>query len=248
MIEPFFYGDRGALAFYHPSSDHASTRLMVLCPPLFDEYRRTYRALSDLATACATNGVHVIRIDYWGTGEAKGRLSEVLGHEWVDDIAQAIEEGIHLTGADSAIVVGVRFGATLAAQVNHRAVERYVFWDPVDNGPTYLAWLDQLEQKSRKSHFKLARMMNRQPEDISYACFSLSDSLLTSLASLDTDNFLTSHGDRVWVLSTDEEACNQARYKNCEFTGYDYDWPPYHEGNLTPKPVLESIAQKVLMA
>jgi alpha/beta superfamily hydrolase len=248
MIEPFFYGDRGALAFYHPSSDPAAARLMVLCPPLFDEYRRTYKALSDLATVCAANGVHVLRIDYSGTGEAQGMLSDVSAQDWVDDITQAIEEGIALTGAESAILVGVRFGATLAAQVNHRAVERYVFWDPVKNGSIYLAWLDQLEQQSRESHFKLAKMMNKQPEDISYACFSLNDSLLVSLASLETDSFYANHDDRVWVLSTNKEAGAQGRYKNCELTGYDYDWPPFHEGNLTPKPVLERIAQKVLMA
>jgi alpha/beta superfamily hydrolase len=247
MIEPFFYGDRGALAFYHPSSDPAATRLMILCPPLFDEYRRTYKALSDLATACASNGVHVIRIDYSGTGEAQGMLSDVLDQEWVDDIYQAIEEGINLTGAESAILVGVRFGATLAAQVNHRAVSRYVFWDPVENGSTYRAWLDQLEQQSRESHIKLAKMMNKQPEDISYACFTLSDSLLRSLALLNTDSFLANHGDRTWVFTTNKELCEQGRYKNCEHTGYEYDWPPYHEGNLAPKPVLERIAQTVLM-
>lgn len=248
MIEPFFFGDRGALAFYHPSSDPAATRLMVLCPPFFDEYRRTYRALSELATACATNGVHVIRIDYYGTGEARGQLSDVSGQEWVDDISLAIDEGIHLTGADSVTVVGVRFGATLASQVDHRAVERYVFWDPVENGPVYLAWLNQLEQQSRNTHVNMARVVNRQPEDISYASFSLNDSLLTYLASLKTDAFLASNGDRVWILSTDKDSCKQARSINCEFSGYQYDWPPYHEGNLTPKPVLESIAQKVLMA
>ena len=197
MIEPFFYGQRGALAFYHPSSDPTATRLMVLCPPLFDEYRRTYRALSDLATACATNGVHVIRIDYSGTGEAQGMLSDVLDREWVDDINLAIEEGIALTGADKTILVGVRFGATLAAQVTHPTVERYVFWDLVEDGPSYLAWLETLEQRAREGHIRLAKMMNRKPEDISYACFHLNDSLAAFFTSLRTDSLLAEPGDRV---------------------------------------------------
>ena len=247
MIEPFFYGDRGALAFYHPSSDPAATRLMVLCPPLFDEYRRTYKALSDLATACAANGVHVLRIDYSGTGEAQGMLSDVSAQDWIDDITQAIEEGIALTGADSAILVGVRFGATLAAQVNHPAVDRFVFWDPLENGETYLAWLDQLEQRSRERHLNLAKMVNREPEDISYACFQLSDSLSTSLISLKLDSFIANNAERLWVLSTNSDVGAQEHFKNFEFAGYEYDWPAFHEGNFTPKPVLEGIAQKVLM-
>ncbi len=247
MIEPFFFGQRGALAFYHPSNDPAATRMAVICPPFFDEYRRTYRALSDLANACATNGIHVIRIDYSGTGESQGLLSDIKENEWVDDINRAIEEGIDLAGVESTILVGVRFGATLAAQSNHPSIHRYVFWDPVEDGSTYLSTLAEIERQSRKDHLALSRFLNTRAEDINYACFPLTDSLTSSLASLTMDAVLANHNDKVWVVSSSNIETQNPRYRHCEYSGYAYDWPAYHDGMLTPKPVLERIAKAVLL-
>lgn len=247
MIEPFFFGPRGALAFYHPSSDPAATRTLIICPPLFDEYRRTYRALSDLANACAANGVHVVRIDYSGTGESQGMLADITGKEWIDDISTVIEESIDLTGAQNIILAGVRFGATLAAQVNHPAVQQYIFWDPVDDGHSYMLWLAKLEKLSHACHTKLSKLVNSKAEDIKYSCFPLNESLVKTLASINTDSVLAKHGEHVRVISTDNNICKRAVYKHCEYAGYDYDWPAYHDGMLTPKPVLERIAKTVLM-
>jgi hypothetical protein len=59
---------------------------------------------------------------------------------------------------------------------------------------------------------------------------------------------LAAKPETVWVVSTNEEVCKKSRYKHCEYAGYPYDWPLYHDGMLTPKPVLERIAKAVLMA
>lgn len=245
MIEPFFYGERGALAFYHPSSDPASTRLMVLCPPLFDEYRRSYRWLSELANACAAQGVHVLRIDYSGTGEAQGELSDISDKEWIEDIHLAIEEGISLTGADDIILTGIRFGASLATQVNHQAISRYVFWDPVEQCSDYVTWLNDLEKKSRHLHHCFARQANQKPEEINYACFALNDDLLKSMQSIKTNMFHEKYNDRTFVFYSDVQAHKQSPYKNSWYSNCPYNWPAFHEGNLSLKPVLELIVNKV---
>ncbi len=246
MIEPFFFGPGNAFASYQSASELTSSRLLVICPPLFDEYRRCYRALFDLGNACAAQGMHVIRLDYSGTGEAQGKPEDFTIEDWIGDINRVIEEGIALTGAQSVVLAGVRFGATLAAQCQHAAVKRYVFWDPVDSGKFYAAWLAHINSEMEARHRSMARMANLKFEKIDYQAFALSDSLEAGIASLDISHASTTNESQVNVVTTDKNAPTNSAYARCEFTGFEYDWPRFHEGNLHPKPVLERIALMVL--
>lgn len=248
MIEPFFFGKRGALAFYHPSADPSSTELLVVCPPLFDEYRRSYRALSDLANACASHspGPHVMRIDYSGTGEAEGVLSDATVGDWLDDINLAIEDGMALTGADRVMLMGVRFGATLAAQCRHSAIDNYLLWDPLPTGAEYLRWLEKVDALVKSRHVGLARQINRKREEIPYVCFELSQKMKLEMARLTIDDLYATRAEKTWVVETRRRADQNVGNVKCEFGGFEYDWPEYHEGNLIPKPVLELIAKRVI--
>ncbi len=239
MIEPFFVGPRQVFACYQPASDLSASELMVICPPLFDEYRRSYRALSELASACASAGKHVIRFDYSGTGESAGQASEFSAADWIDDIHRVIDEGLALTGAQTVVLVGVRFGATLASQCDHPAISRLVFWDPVATGRDYIKWLDEVDATIRARHRALAKEVNRRFENIVYECFELGDSLKQSLATLMLDNNPANHP--VNVVTTNKQLAEQHA-----FTGFEYDWPDYHDGNLHPKPVLELLARMVI--
>lgn len=246
MIEPFFFGPRNAFASYQPASELTSSRLLVICPPLFDEYRRCYRALFDLANACASQGMHVIRLDYSGTGEAHGNPKDFTIEEWIDDIHCVIEEGIALTGAQSVVLVGVRFGATLAAQCQHAAIKRCVFWDPVESGKTYAAWLGNIDSEMRARHRSMAKMANLKFEKVDYQPFALGDSLEAGIASLDISPSSSSNESQIDVVTTHKKMLENNTYARCEFTGFEYGWPRFHEGNLHPKPVLERIALMVL--
>lgn len=248
MVEPFFFGPRGALAFYHPSAGSVSRSLLIICPPLFDEYQRSYRALADLANACASHpqGPHALRIDYCGTGEAQGLLSEVSIGDWLDDISHAIDEGIALTGADKVILMGVRFGATLAAQCDHSAIVQYLFWDPIDTGREYLGWLEHVNSMLKSKCHTMAKQINRKLENIPYVVFDLTESLRQGFEKLAIESFFEKHHKKVWILTTSKNNIYNGRYPNCEYSGIEYDWPIFHQGNLNPKPVLESIAKRVL--
>ena len=248
MIEPFFFGPRNALALYHPSADPACLKLLIICPPLFDEYQRVYKALSDLGNACAAHprGPHVMRIDYSGTGEAFGELSDATIRDWLDDINCAIDEGRALTGAEEVILAGVRIGATIAAQCRHPAVSQYVFWDPIDTGIEYLQWLQHVNKLIEEKHRKMAEQVNLKHEDIQYVNFELNNKLSQEFKELSVEALRTERPDSVRVVTTDPEIHSSGKYHNCDFSGFEYDWPAFHEGNLTPKPVLETIAKKVL--
>lgn len=246
MIEPFFFGPRNAFACYRPSSELASQRLLVICPPLFDEYRRCYRALSDLANACAMQGMHVIRLDYSGTGESAGTPADFTVKDWIDDIHCAIEEGIALTGAESIALAGVRFGATLAMQCSHQAVKYFVLWDPVASGEEYSQWLSAVDREIDASHRSLAKMANEKFEEMKYELFELGEKLKAGIAALSVNKPADADARPVNVVTTNKTMVDNNEYAHCEFTGFEYDWPRFHEGNLHPTPVLERIARIAL--
>jgi len=246
MIEPFFFHDEKLFGCYHPSSNPNSSRLLIICPPFFDEYRRSYRALADLANACAGQGVHVLRFDFSGTGESYGELDQVSVNDWMKDIDAAIEEGIALSGANEVHLVGVRFGATLAAQAKHPTIKRYIFWDPIETGSAYLNWLDKVNQGLKEKHLRLARYVNKPFENIRYENAHLSQVLKDDIAKIRFNQKTLKKFAPSFVISTDQSICDSKVFTNCEFCGLSYNWPAYHDGVLVQKPVLEAIARRVL--
>jgi hypothetical protein len=248
MIEPFFLKPNGALAFYLPSASPDSRKMLVICPPLFDEYQRTYKALVALANACASHpqGAHVLRIDYSGTGEAQGDLSESTVDNWLDDISNAIEEGIALTGADKIYLMSVRFSALLTAQCHHSAVNQYIFWDPIETGRFYLQYLNHVNSVLKSEQRNIAKQCNQNLEDIPYVLFEISQKLKKGIEQLSITAILDKCPEKVWVTTTNKEVCENGQFINCDFSGFEYDWPAYHPGEFIPKLVIKNIAQKVL--
>ncbi|MBV1882188.1 MAG: hypothetical protein KUG82_11165 [Pseudomonadales bacterium] len=260
-MELFFFSNERLFGSYHSASEITSTRLLIICPPLFDEYRRCYKALVDLANGCASKGMHVIRFDYLGTGESFGNLLEVEGGQWVKDLDDCIEEGLALTGAESVTLLGVRFGATIAAQSVHNQISRYVFWDPITSGLDYIHYIEELNQQLKQQHIELAKIYNVKTVkdnatdsgsiDTCYQAFSYSDDFKMWFESLTLDakrceNKADTQVIRTGSTSVYENSLDNNIYTNCTLTNFDYGWPMFDVSLLSPKPVLEAIAEKVL--
>ncbi len=142
--------------------------------------------------------------------------------------------------------MGVRFGAVLARQCDHPAVSRFVLWDPIATGKEYVEWLAYIDAELKDRHRSLAREINQSFENIHYENFDLGEKLIHGIERL-TLNKPHGHVDyRVSVVTTDKSSLDNHEYTECEFTGFEYRWPSYHEGNLHPRPVLETIAKMVL--
>ena len=246
MIEPFFFRQELLFGCYHPSAYLDSQRLMVVSPPLFDEYRRSYRALSDLANACSEQGVHVLRFDYYGTGESYGELNQSSIGVWKGDVEAAIEEGIALSGANEVTLLGVRFGGLLNSQIRHPSIKRYIFWDPVDSGASYLGWLDEVNHILKEQHQQSAKDINIPFENIEYENFKLPPKLKKEMAALTFDFGSIEEISQPFIITTDPSVYDSKKYANCEFPMLRYDWPAYHDGLISLKPVLEAIARRVL--
>jgi hypothetical protein len=248
MIEPFFFGPNKGFALYHPPANSAAAKLVIICPPFFDEYQRCYRALANLANACAaaSEGVHVIRIEYSGTGEAQGLLQDATLDGWLEDIHSAIDEGVDLTGASQVILVGVRFGATLAAQCRHSSISNYLLWDPIDTGKQFLENIDRYDKQIRAEHIRGAKDFNRKPENIPYVNFELRRDLREEIFKISTVKLFTDIPEKIFILTSSPDDSKDTDLPERIFSGFRYDWPPFHQGNLIPKPVLEKLTHKIL--
>ena len=143
-MNPFFFGDSAEqlLGVYHPSHSR-STRGVVICHPWAREYLLAYPTLKLLAQRLAEAGWHVLRFDYFGTGDSAGDTRAGTTEHWVRDVHTAMEELGALADVREFALVGLRLGAVMAsrAAAKHQAVRRLVLWDPVADGRAYLAEL-----------------------------------------------------------------------------------------------------------
>jgi uncharacterized protein len=142
-VNPFFFGSSKSPLYgvYHPpKSAVGPATAVLLCYPMGAEYMRCHRAFRQLTTLLVKGGAHVLRFDYFGTGDSAGDATEATFARWREDISTAIEELREMCQAERVTVVGLRFGATLAAQAvaGRPDVEHLVLWDPIIDGPAYV--------------------------------------------------------------------------------------------------------------
>jgi pimeloyl-ACP methyl ester carboxylesterase len=178
-MNPFFFGPRERRLFglYAPGRTQGlRTRAAVLCHPWGQEYLRAHRSMRHLATLLTRAGVHVLRFDYFGTGDSAGDFADGDLKGWARDIETAIEELEDTAGVTRVGLVGMRLGGTLAAAVatKRRDVESLVLWDPVVQGKEYVDELLRASPLSRSGPadvhevlgFALTERMSRELESI----------------------------------------------------------------------------------
>ena len=116
----------------------------MLCNPFGEEASRGHRTFRVLATQLERLGYSTLRFDYTGTGDSLGDSEDATIEGWLADIGEAAEHLRRTTGIAKISLVGLRFGATLAALATARGVLRarhLVLWDPIVDGRAYLAEL-----------------------------------------------------------------------------------------------------------
>lgn len=152
MISQRFFGHPESPLFgvYHQPRGKQSgnnIRAALICPPIGQEYNRTHWTLRLLANQVARRGVHVMRMDYHGIGDAAQNVEQIDQLSvWHHDIGQAIDHLKKETGASTVSLIGQRFGAALASQVatQRSDVNSAVLWEPILDGKQYLADLRQM--------------------------------------------------------------------------------------------------------
>ena len=146
MISQQFFGHPESPLFgvhHQPRSKStgAKVRAAVICPSIGQEYNRTHWTLRLLANQIARKGIHVLRMDYHGIGDSAQNIDQIdrLGI-WQSDIDQSIDHLKKESGAETVLLIGQRFGGSLAAQTAMRRpdVNGVVLWEPILDGKEYL--------------------------------------------------------------------------------------------------------------
>lgn len=135
-MTPFYFGSskRRLFGVYDPARPaRGRQRAAVLCYPSGEEHVHAYRTMRQLATRLAQSGTHVLRFDYYGTGDSAGDTSDGDDAGWCSDILTAAAELKDMTGVPKVSLVGLRKGASLAALVAAKhpgEFEHLVLWEP----------------------------------------------------------------------------------------------------------------------
>jgi pimeloyl-ACP methyl ester carboxylesterase len=133
-MRPFYFGATGQRLFgvYDAPRSAPIRRGVVICYPIGLEYYRSHRACCALARQIAEAGMDALRFDYAGTGDSDGEVCDFSAGDWVANVGQAVDELKDMTGLSKVGLVGLRFGAALAARsaVQRNDGESVVLWDP----------------------------------------------------------------------------------------------------------------------
>jgi pimeloyl-ACP methyl ester carboxylesterase len=131
---------------HYPPQAAARAVGVVLCNPMGQEAIRAHRAYRQLANLFTKARFHVLRFDYFGTGDSAGEVAEGSPAQWIEDIGAAADELKDTAGLSRVALVGLRLGGTLAALAgkDRKDVDSVVLWDPVVTGAAYLKELQSM--------------------------------------------------------------------------------------------------------
>lgn len=185
-MNPLHFGTSGRRLFgmYHPAAAGRRPRAAVLCNPWGREYMLAYRSIRQLANLLAAEGYHVLRFDYYGTGDSGGELDDASIEGYESDVEVAIEEIRDMAGVTDVALAGLRLGGALAARVaarHPRDVKRLVLWDPVDRGQAHIGELLRNEVPIGHGRRKPGSVM----EELEIRGFPMSVPFLAGVQSLD---------------------------------------------------------------
>lgn len=186
-MTPMFFGESGRALFgiHHAGARPARSHGIVLCNPFGDEAVKSHRALRVLAARLAAARFHVLRFDYFGTGDSSGDAEEGTVARWLVDVAAALDELKDLAGVTRLSVVGLRFGGTLAllGAERRRDVDHVVAWDPIVDGTSYVSELRKVNEDYLRGELARAGGARVAPGEV--MGFPLSPERVAELEAID---------------------------------------------------------------
>lgn len=206
--QPFWLssGRHDLAAWLHYPTDGSVRCGVVICPALGFEYAHAHRTLIHLADRLARSGFAALRFDYPGTGSSSGDESEpALLDDWIESVETCCDFVSQVTGGSPPAVVGLRFGALLAAQATRsRSLGAGVWWAPVDRGRAYAREITALH-----------RVSGSQPETdggfLEAGGFRYSTETLTAMKALNFDEAVVSPDVIPSLLIEPEDGAGRSR-------------------------------------
>jgi len=147
--QAFFFSNRNGerlFAFEH-LVESASDIGVVFCAPFGEEKSRAYRVLAKFARYLSERGIPSLRFDSKGSGDSEGDMVDMTVDSLVEDTCDAISLLKARTKVKRVVLIGLRFGATVAALTAERdeRVNSLVLLSPILRGAHY--WRELLRMK-----------------------------------------------------------------------------------------------------
>lgn len=120
-------------------TDNKDKPVVVFCNGFAGEHIICRPHLSHFARLLCMKGISSMRFDYCGYGDSEGDFEEATPTRMCTDIEGAIEEAKKRNAAAKVVLVGIRFGATLASLVAAKRDDicGLVLWEPIIDGWKY---------------------------------------------------------------------------------------------------------------
>ncbi len=172
-MKPMFFGDskRKLYGVYDaPTGNKRRSHAVLLCYPGVQEYSTSLWGFRRLSAMLAQAGHHVLRFDYFGTGDSAGRVEEGAVDTWIADIQQAALELKDISGARQLSILGKRLGGALAVKACQAGLDakRLVLWDPVVHGSAYVSELETWDTRRNLLLLHAERRGNGASELLGY--------------------------------------------------------------------------------
>ncbi|MGZ8565480.1 MAG: serine aminopeptidase domain-containing protein [Actinomycetota bacterium] len=110
---------------------------VVICSPLFEDFRRNYRAEVILSRSLAANGVAVQRYQYRGWGNSEGDPDRMTFGTMCADATAAAAFLVQTVGQIPVLWLGTRIGALVAAAASREGNASLALWEPVTDPSSY---------------------------------------------------------------------------------------------------------------
>ena len=126
--------------YYEPPPDTEVSGAAIICDPFAEEKKCAQRTLAETARVLAGTGIAALHFDYRGTGDSSGDFVDFGPRQWQEDVQAAIEF-VHTQLEVSPVgLLGLRLGATLAAQVaeQNATIAWLVLWEPIIDGQQFV--------------------------------------------------------------------------------------------------------------
>ena len=124
----------------HPAPCTLKNTGIVFCHPFAEEKLIAHRVMVNWARALSAEGYHVLRFDYMGHGDSEGNFEDATIETMLSDIRRALLCLKERANVEKFGLLGVRFGATLAALVaeGDTSIDFLILIAPIIKGEPYI--------------------------------------------------------------------------------------------------------------
>jgi len=242
VLPQFFSEDKSLFGFYYSSKikersaikrneQQKSKGAVLLCSPILMENINANWAFRRLAIQLSMAGYDVLRFDYFGTGDSLGYDSDACVERWGNDILEASKYLQSISKQKTISIVGLRFGASLAAQANVKFIDKLILWEPIIDGNEYVNELfyKYLKTLSDLNYIRKTETKAKKGELIGFGFSDNLDRSIRDTRLVDGNNL--KNANQIILISSNKskpfdayldklsEACsspkNLTRFKNC---------------------------------